>query len=87
LGKLTAESCLRVDCVDLDSNRIRSSSGSRDFIASQGTCFESPAFGRLELPYEFEQHEYEQIITDSIEPIAPALGWQRHSNLTDSAAK
>jgi len=30
---------------------------------------------RLELPYEFELAEYEQILTDTIERIAPALGW------------
>ncbi|PBB24367.1 LLM class flavin-dependent oxidoreductase [Mesorhizobium sp. WSM4307] len=41
---------------------------------------------RLELPYEFEQHEYEQIITDFIETIAPALGWRR-LGLTASAAE
>lgn len=30
---------------------------------------------RLELPYEFSRAEYEQILTDTIERIAPALGW------------
>ena len=30
---------------------------------------------RLELPYEFTLPEYEQILTDTIERIAPALGW------------
>ncbi|HWV21608.1 MAG TPA: LLM class flavin-dependent oxidoreductase, partial [Devosia sp.] len=30
---------------------------------------------RLELPYEFSPPEYEQILTDTIERIAPALGW------------
>ncbi|MET3927038.1 LLM class flavin-dependent oxidoreductase [Devosia sp. 2618] len=30
---------------------------------------------RLELPYEFSLSEYEQILTDTIERIAPALGW------------
>ncbi len=30
---------------------------------------------RLELPYEFELSEYEQILTDTITRIAPALGW------------
>jgi len=30
---------------------------------------------RLELPYEFELSEYEQILADTIERIAPALGW------------
>ncbi|MET0437327.1 MAG: LLM class flavin-dependent oxidoreductase [Devosia sp.] len=31
---------------------------------------------RLELPYEFKREEYEQILTDTITRIAPALGWQ-----------
>lgn len=30
---------------------------------------------RLELPYEFSRAEYEQILTDTIERIAPAIGW------------
>ncbi|RJG40547.1 LLM class flavin-dependent oxidoreductase [Mesorhizobium sp. DCY119] len=30
---------------------------------------------RVELPYEFSQHEYEQILNDFIEHIAPELGW------------
>ena len=30
---------------------------------------------RLELPYEFTLPEYEQILTDTIQRIAPALGW------------
>lgn len=30
---------------------------------------------RLELPYEFTLPEYEQILADTIERIAPALGW------------
>jgi len=30
---------------------------------------------RLELPYEFTLPEYEQILTDTIERIAPRLGW------------
>lgn len=30
---------------------------------------------RLELPYEFALPEYEQILTDVVERIAPALGW------------
>ena len=30
---------------------------------------------RLELPYEFTLPEYEQILTDTIERIAPAFGW------------
>lgn len=30
---------------------------------------------RLELPYEFTLPEYEQILTDTVERIAPALGW------------
>lgn len=31
---------------------------------------------RLELPHEFSRDEYEQILTDTITRIAPALGWQ-----------
>lgn len=31
---------------------------------------------RLELPYEFKRAEYEQILTDTITRVAPALGWQ-----------
>ncbi len=31
---------------------------------------------RLELPYEFSYPQYRQIITDFIQHIAPALGWQ-----------
>ncbi|QND54684.1 LLM class flavin-dependent oxidoreductase (plasmid) [Phyllobacterium sp. 628] len=30
---------------------------------------------RLELPYEFQQHEYEQILSDFVTHIAPELGW------------
>lgn len=30
---------------------------------------------RLELPYEFTLPEYEQILTDVVERVAPALGW------------
>jgi len=30
---------------------------------------------RLELPYEFTLPEYEQILSDTVERIAPALGW------------
>ncbi|PRH84828.1 LLM class flavin-dependent oxidoreductase [Labrys okinawensis] len=30
---------------------------------------------RLELPYAFDQHDYEQILTDFIRHIAPELGW------------
>ncbi|WP_448950155.1 LLM class flavin-dependent oxidoreductase [Labrys neptuniae] len=32
---------------------------------------------RLELPYAFGQADYEQILSDFIERIAPALGWSR----------
>lgn len=42
---------------------------------------------RLELPYEFEQHEYEQIIRDVIANVAPVLGWRPRSDLTASAAE
>jgi alkanesulfonate monooxygenase SsuD/methylene tetrahydromethanopterin reductase-like flavin-dependent oxidoreductase (luciferase family) len=31
---------------------------------------------RLELPYEFELHDYEQILQDAIDHILPQLGWQ-----------
>jgi len=31
---------------------------------------------RLELPYEFKREEYEQILSDTITRIAPALGWR-----------
>jgi len=42
--------------------------------------FADPVLGqvrelRLELPYEFERHEYEQILADFIAGIAPQLGW------------
>jgi hypothetical protein len=30
---------------------------------------------RLELPYEFEQDEYRQILSDVVTLIAPELGW------------
>ncbi|GAB3834116.1 LLM class flavin-dependent oxidoreductase [Dactylosporangium cerinum] len=32
---------------------------------------------RLELPYEFNRSEYEQILHDVVHSVAPALGWQR----------
>ncbi|MBZ9603198.1 LLM class flavin-dependent oxidoreductase [Phyllobacterium chamaecytisi] len=32
---------------------------------------------RLELPYEFQPHEYQQILSDFVERIAPELGWKR----------
>ncbi|GGN98857.1 monooxygenase [Actinoplanes lobatus] len=32
---------------------------------------------RLELPYEFQRGDYEQILHDTVHLIAPALGWQR----------
>ncbi|RWM48362.1 MAG: LLM class flavin-dependent oxidoreductase [Mesorhizobium sp.] len=41
---------------------------------------------RLELPYGFEQHEYEQITSDVVEHVAPALGWRPHPGLTASPA-
>ncbi|UGT61080.1 LLM class flavin-dependent oxidoreductase [Nocardia asteroides] len=31
---------------------------------------------RLELPYEFQRAEYEQILHDTVELVAPALGWK-----------
>ncbi|MGI5219735.1 LLM class flavin-dependent oxidoreductase [Nocardia sp. CA-290969] len=31
---------------------------------------------RLELPYEFHREDYEQILHDTVELIAPALGWK-----------
>ncbi|WP_433754764.1 LLM class flavin-dependent oxidoreductase [Nocardia sp. CA-135398] len=31
---------------------------------------------RLELPYEFDRGDYEQILYDTVQLIAPALGWQ-----------
>ncbi|WP_331376080.1 LLM class flavin-dependent oxidoreductase [Sinorhizobium chiapasense] len=34
---------------------------------------------RLELPYEFEEEEYRQILEDVVTRIAPALGWPRPS--------
>ncbi|UXN69952.1 LLM class flavin-dependent oxidoreductase [Devosia neptuniae] len=35
---------------------------------------------RIELPYEFTLPEYEQILTDTITRIAPALGWSAKSS-------
>ena len=35
---------------------------------------------RLELPYEFALSEYEQILTDTITRIAPALGWSAQAS-------
>jgi hypothetical protein len=32
---------------------------------------------RLELPYEFRSADYEQILHDTVQLIAAALGWQR----------
>lgn len=32
---------------------------------------------RLELPYEFRRTDYEQILHDTVQLIAPALGWQK----------
>ncbi len=31
---------------------------------------------RLELPYEFDQDDYEQILHDVADAVAPELGWQ-----------
>jgi alkanesulfonate monooxygenase SsuD/methylene tetrahydromethanopterin reductase-like flavin-dependent oxidoreductase (luciferase family) len=36
---------------------------------------------RLELPYEFHRGDYEQILHDTVEYIAPELGWQPSSEL------
>ena len=36
---------------------------------------------RLELPYEFTLPEYEQILTDTVERIAPALGWSASNTI------
>lgn len=36
---------------------------------------------RLELPYEFHRADYEQILHDTVEYIAPELGWQPSSQL------
>lgn len=41
---------------------------------------------RLELPYEFTLPEYEQILTDTIERIAPALGWSPSHQGTQALA-
>jgi alkanesulfonate monooxygenase SsuD/methylene tetrahydromethanopterin reductase-like flavin-dependent oxidoreductase (luciferase family) len=40
---------------------------------------------RLELPYEFQEHEYEQILEDAVTRILPALGWSRQTVKTDAA--
>ena len=31
---------------------------------------------RVEVPYEFEKHEYEQILHDVRHLVAPELGWR-----------
>jgi hypothetical protein len=31
---------------------------------------------RLELPYEFDRDDYEQILHDAAHAVAPELGWQ-----------
>ncbi|MEV6349470.1 hypothetical protein [Actinoplanes sp. NPDC051851] len=38
---------------------------------------------RLELPYESDREEYEQILSDTVTLIAPRLGW---SGVRDDAA-
>jgi alkanesulfonate monooxygenase SsuD/methylene tetrahydromethanopterin reductase-like flavin-dependent oxidoreductase (luciferase family) len=40
---------------------------------------------RLELPYEFHRGDYEQILGDTVDLIAPALGWNAHA-LADPAS-
>lgn len=47
-----------------------------DWLASDPVVAEVDEL-RLELPYEFTLPEYEQILTDFVERIAPALGWLR----------
>mgnify|MGYP001182233174 FL=1 len=42
---------------------------------------------RLELPYEFAPAEYEQILTDTVERIAPALGWRPAASAKALAAE
>lgn len=37
---------------------------------------------RLELPYDFRTEEYEQILTDTLQHIAPELGWLPHARRT-----
>jgi len=32
---------------------------------------------RIELPYNFADEDYEQILTDFVRLVAPALGWRR----------
>lgn len=34
---------------------------------------------RIELPYEFTGEEYEQILTDFIERVAPEIGWKKRA--------
>ncbi|WP_245664981.1 hypothetical protein [Nocardia sienata] len=36
---------------------------------------------RLELPYEFHRGDYEQILHDTVEYIAPELGWRPSTEL------
>ncbi|MFZ4284857.1 LLM class flavin-dependent oxidoreductase [Variovorax sp. HJSM1_2] len=37
---------------------------------------------RLELPYDFAAHEYQQILSDTLQFIAPHLGWRRERHET-----
>ncbi|WP_280234903.1 LLM class flavin-dependent oxidoreductase [Nocardia cyriacigeorgica] len=41
---------------------------------------------RLELPYEFHRADYEQILHDTVELIAPALGWKSATSEQPDAA-
>ncbi len=57
--------------------------GTSDQILEQ--LFKDPVLAgvqelRLELPYEFKTHEYEQILSDFVTRIAPELGWKKISN-------
>ena len=40
---------------------------------------------RLELPYEFEDEEYRQIVGDFVARIAPELGWQPQGEIETNA--
>lgn len=46
---------------------------------------------RIELPYEFSHNEYQQIISDFIAGVAPALGWKRkvriNATVTDKSTR
>lgn len=68
----------------LQPNGPRRTLFARDLVGTSDEILEAlfadPVVGqvrelRLELPYEFERHEYEQILSDFIAGIAPQLGW------------